>query len=1003
MDAMKAMLLFLFAMFSLSSYADVRLPRLIRDSMVLQRDIRVKCWGWADPGEKVSVRINGQRYRAVAAADSSWVIELSPMKAGGPYTMNIDGRNHIILQDVLVGDVWICSGQSNMVHQMTLHSDRYGADIKNAHYPEIREFWIPTMTDLDGPHRDLPTGYWKSADPQHVRDFSAIAYFFARDLFEKYHIPIGLINASVGGTPIQAWISEEGLKEFPDLSATILKNRDTAYVSGLRRRGLADGGGRVVSADKGLAARPAWYEESYKPMHWRPITIPGYWEDQGAAGLHGVVWYRKEIDLPGSVAGKTAKLVLGRIVDADVVYINGKEVGHTTYMYPQRRYVLPDGILRAGKNLIVVRVTNQGGKGGFVPDKPYCLVVGQDTLDLKGTWSYKVGEAVATRGFGGGFSAQNNPAALYNAMLAPATFYGVKGILWYQGEANTGDAAAYTRLMPALIRDWRAKWREGDIPFLYVQLPGYGDVRYFPVESQWAATREAQSKALALPATGMAVAIDLGEWNDIHPDRKKDVGDRLALLAEQLAYGEKGIVASGPRYQSASVEGNRIIVSFTGTGSGLTTNDGEEPGEFAVAGADKKFVWAKARIEGDRVVVWNDGVAAPLYVRYGWADNPDNPNLYNKEGLPAAPFRTDGSSADGGGMVDAGRVPDGKGMMDAGRMSDGKGLKDYYAGYFPVGVAVSPRALKTDEASLVLQQFNSLTPENAMKMGPIHPTEKEYSWSDADSIVAFAVRNHLRVRGHNLCWHNQAPRWFFTDSTGKTVSKEVLLKRLKEHITTVVNRYKGKIYAWDVVNEVISDKPDEYFRPSKFYEICGEEFVARAFQYAHEADPDALLFYNDYNEINPVKREKICRLVKSLRDAGIPIGGLGMQAHWAVNEPSRERLDSTLQIFSTLGVSLQITELDISVYPKEHEARARRADDADTAFTEERRKQQEEKYKMCFELFRKYKQVISGVTFWNISDRNSWLDNFPVRGRKDYPLLFDKDLKPKKAFYEVTN
>lgn len=682
-------ILFLFTVLSLSSYAEVRLPRLIRDSMVLQRDMRIRCWGWADPGERVSVRINGKKWQAVAKADSSWMVELSPMSAGGPYTMEIDGsngrdgrdrnegngRDHIILHDVLVGDVWVCSGQSNMVHQMRLHSDRYGADIRDAHYPEIREFWIPTMTDPDRAHRDLPAGYWKSADPQHVRDFSAIAYFFARDLFEKYHVPIGLINASVGGTPIQAWISEEGLREFPDLTATIAKNRDTAYVNGFRHRLMTDGGGRVsggdggvsggggrvsdgagrvsdggghaVPADKGLAARPAWYEEGYKPMHWRPITIPGYWEDQGAAGLHGVVWYRKEIDIPASMTGKPAKLVLGRIVDADVVYINGKEAGHTTYMYPQRRYLLPEGILRAGKNLIVVRVTNQGGKGGFVPDKPYCLVVGQDTLDLKGTWSYKVGEAVApmnSGGAGGGFSAQNSPTALYNAMLAPATFYAVKGILWYQGEANTGDAASYSRLMPALIRDWRAKWREGDIPFLYVQLPGFGDVRYFPTESQWAATREAQSKALVLPATGMAVAIDLGEWNDIHPDRKKEVGDRLALLAEQLAYGEKGIVASGPRYQSASVEGNRIIVSFTGTGSGLTTNDGEEPGEFAIAGADKKFVWARARIEGDKVVVWNDMVASPLYVRYAWADNPDNPNLYNKEGLPAAPFRTDGET-----------------------------------------------------------------------------------------------------------------------------------------------------------------------------------------------------------------------------------------------------------------------------------------------------------------------------------------------------------------------
>ena len=332
-----------------------------------------------------------------------------------------------------------------------------------------------------------------------------------------------------------------------------------------------------------------------------------------------------------------------------------------------------------------------------------------------------------------------------------------------------------------------------------------------------------------------------------------------------------------------------------------------------------------------------------------------------------------------------------------------KGLKDYYKDYFPIGVAVSPRALKTDEAQLILQQFNSITPENAMKMGPIHPNENEYNWKDADSIVAFALRNGLKVRGHNLCWHNQAPKWFFTDSTGKTVSKEVLLQRLKEHITTVVNRYKGKIYAWDVVNEVISDKPDEYFRNSEFYKICGEDFVAKAFEYAHAADPDAILFYNDYNEINPVKREKIYKLVKTLKDKGIPISGLGLQSHWAINEPSKAQLDSTLKRFSELGVKLQITELDISVYPKEHVARERRPEDANTTFNAEKEKKQQEVYKMCFELFRKYKNVISGVTFWNISDRNSWLDDFPVRGRKDYPLLFDNDLKPKKAFSDAVN
>lgn len=335
------------------------------------------------------------------------------------------------------------------------------------------------------------------------------------------------------------------------------------------------------------------------------------------------------------------------------------------------------------------------------------------------------------------------------------------------------------------------------------------------------------------------------------------------------------------------------------------------------------------------------------------------------------------------------------------KIDSSKGLKDYFSKYFTMGVAVSPRSLKTEEVGLILKNFGSITAENAMKMGPIHPTENNYFWNDADSIVTFAKKNRLKIRGHNLCWHNQAPKWIFTNPNGDTVSKEVLLNRLKDHITTVVNRYKGTIYAWDVVNEAISDSPEEYFRNSVWYRICGEEFIAKAFEYAHTADPDALLFYNDYNEINPVKREKIYKLVKSLKEAGVPIHGIGMQGHWAINEPSEEELKNTLRKFTELGLKIQITELDISVYNKEHNSREKKPEDSVTDFTPDKENKQIEMYKRCFATFKKYKKSISGITFWNISDRSSWLDNFPVKGRKDYPLLFDKNLQPKKAFWEV--
>jgi len=333
-----------------------------------------------------------------------------------------------------------------------------------------------------------------------------------------------------------------------------------------------------------------------------------------------------------------------------------------------------------------------------------------------------------------------------------------------------------------------------------------------------------------------------------------------------------------------------------------------------------------------------------------------------------------------------------------------KGLKDYYQSYFPIGVAVSPSSLTSDEASLIKTNFNSLTPENVMKMEVIHPKESVYNWKPADAIVAFAQKNNMKVRGHTLIWHNQTPNWIFKDTqTGKqvSVSKEVLLQRIKEHITQVVSHFKGKVYAWDVVNEAISDNPKEFYRNSKYMEICGEEFIFKAFQWAHEADPNAVLFYNDYNEISPTKRAKIITLINKLKAAGIPINAIGLQSHWAVDQPNKEQLKATLNDFSKLGLKIQITELDMSVYPKEHQARERRAEDLDTSFSAEREEKQIEQYKMCFKMFRKYKDVISGVTFWNISDRCSWLDNFPVQNRKDYPLLFDRNLSPKKAYSEV--
>ena len=626
-----------------ASHAQVRLPRLIRDSMVLQRNAKINLWGWAAPGEKVVVKLGGKTAKATTNTDGKWAVQLPAMKAGGPYTLNIDGSNHLVLKEVLIGDVWLCAGQSNMVHQMALHNVRYADEVATVNYPQIRHFLVPNVTNIQGPQEDVADGYWKSANPKDIGEFSAVAYFFAKTLYEKYGVPIGIINSSWGGVPIEAMMSEDALKDFPAILSTVQKNKDTAYINGITRRAFS-GPRPPRPEDKGLTGAKPWFDPAYVPVGWRSINIPGYWEDQGVKDLDGVVWYRREIDVPASMTTAPAKVFLGRIVDADDLYINGKKVGTTTYMYPQRRYPVPAGLLKPGKNLFVIRVTNNFGKGGFVPDKPYQLIAGNDSVDLKGYWQYKVGQVnIPLRGFGGGggIAFQNQPAALYNSMIAPLEKYSIKGFAWYQGESNTGRAAEYAKLQPAMIADWRQKWNEPAAPFLFVQLPNFMDATYLPAESQWAAFREAQAQSLSVPNTGMAVAIDLGEWNDIHPDRKKDVGDRLALAAEKVAYGEKDVVYSGPLYGSATVDGNRILVSFSNIGSGLTTSDGEAPSEFIIAGADKKFVWAKTKIEGDKVMVWSDEIASPVYVRYAWADNPPNPNLYNKEGLPASPFRTD--------------------------------------------------------------------------------------------------------------------------------------------------------------------------------------------------------------------------------------------------------------------------------------------------------------------------------------------------------------------------
>lgn len=629
------------------SIAQVRLPQLISDGMVLQRDTKLNIWGWASPGEKVNIKFHHKNYKATTLLSGKWSVLITAMKSGGPYTMEISASNHITIHNILVGDVWFCSGQSNMVLPIERVKEKYPQEIAKANYPEIRNFFIPTRSNVSKAAEDFSDSKWIACDSNNVLQFGAASYFFAKKLFDKYHVPIGIINSSVGGTPIQAWISANGFNDLPAYYKRIIQLHDTAYLRQLQHQPIvnyAEESRHINQLDKGLNGEKPWFDTTYNALNWHHFWLPGYWADQGIKGLNGIVWFRKEIDLPAYMDGKPAKLFMGRIVDADNAYVNGELVGSTTYQYPPRRYTLSPGILKAGKNLIVIKITNTAGKGGFVPDKRYFLSVGKDTIDLRGDWQYQVGEVfepVRNLPANEPFVAQNEPAGLYNTMVAPAIPYKIKGIIWYQGESNTDKPNDYKKLLPALIANWRKKWNEGNIPFIYVQLPNFMEVQYFPSESSWAELRDAQLKALSMPNTAMTVNIGLGEWNDIHPLDKKDVGDRLALAAENLAYGDTSIVGSGPIYKSAKIEGDKIIVSFTSIGHGLKIENGNALTQFAIAGADKKYVWANAIIKNNQVIVWSDSVKNPLYVRYAWADNPEGANLYNVDGLPASPFSTD--------------------------------------------------------------------------------------------------------------------------------------------------------------------------------------------------------------------------------------------------------------------------------------------------------------------------------------------------------------------------
>jgi len=616
--------------------ANVKLPRLVSDGMILQRDKPIRLWGWADDGEQVSVTL-GSQTRVVTAQSGRWQLTFKPLSAGGPYVMDIQGKNHLQVKDVLLGDVWIAAGQSNMELPLKRVKYHYPGLIDSTHLPQVREFNVPVIYAFKGPLDDFQQGQWKTAEPENLPNFSAVGFFFARALNEKLKIPVGLITIPVGGSPAEAWLSETGLAKYPHYLAQLQPFKSDDFVAKTIASDKAASSGwynDLAAKDEGLKGN--WSNENIDTKDWKTFKVPGYLKEQGSDFVQGSVWFRKTFELTAAQAGKNATLWMGVIVDGDQIFLNGKEIGQTGYQYPPRIYSVPSGLLKAGKNTISIRVTSYTANAGFVKEKRYALDLGNESIPLAGEWQYKIaarmGDMPKTT------TLHYQPASLFNAKLAPTLGFAMKGVIWYQGESNTDRAKEYETLFPDLIADWRAQFKQGDFPFLFVQLASFMAAKPEPSESDWAATREAQRKTLAVKNTAMVVASDVGEWNDIHPLNKQAVGERLALAAQKLAYGNKKLIASGPNAITIKRNHNGLLIGFDKSGGDLVfTKDGVLH-HIAIAGADKKYVWANAKIQGNKLLVWSDQVPEPVSVRYAWADNPEGANLYNKAGLPASPF-----------------------------------------------------------------------------------------------------------------------------------------------------------------------------------------------------------------------------------------------------------------------------------------------------------------------------------------------------------------------------
>lgn len=636
--------LLLFSLTATLVSAQLKVARLFGDHMVLQREKPVKVWGWANKGDKVDLTFNQQKATAKADADGKWTAELSAMSAGGPYELVVKTKkDEVKLTDVLVGEVWLLSGQSNMEWRVK-NSDSAKVEIARANHPNIRHFEVAHELAFT-PEKDLNSGDWKIASPETVGDFSAVGYFFAVDLAKRLGVPVGLVHSSWGGTQIEGWISEKAMNASDVLNyypATMPHSWDE---DGQRQeQKIIERAYGAADFDTKSVEESAYQKPGYDFEQWKLKVNPiSNWDQNGLRGFRGTAYMQRNVDIPSDLAGKPTTLHFGRHDAQLAFFINGRKV----YEGSGSQNItldIPAGTWQAGKNSILVKIGSLGqsarrGMGFLGNAEDYSIEGAGESLPLTETSWNMTPSWQAARTYTHG--ANNAGTTLYNAMIAPLVPYTIAGALWYQGESNAGRAYQYRKSFPLLIESWRKDWGY-DFPFLFVQLATYGPFQNSNEGSDWAELREAQTMTLSLPKTGMAVTTDIGNPDNIHPTNKQDVGHRLALAAMKVAYGKDDILYSGPTFKDAQFSGNKAIITFSNTGGGLMVKEkyGYLKG-FEVAGRDHKFRYAPARIEGDKVIVSQPDVPEPVAVRYGWANSPIDDNLFNAEGLPAVPFRTD--------------------------------------------------------------------------------------------------------------------------------------------------------------------------------------------------------------------------------------------------------------------------------------------------------------------------------------------------------------------------